>query len=297
MRICIFLFLLSYLGCSCDSLNEVLTATNTRLYFLMGTQASRIRYVNTFIKDMAFDRNYIQFVQCVRKEKLNRIELYNLKVQNFITDQWIERYITGVDDPMSKDKNLGKLALMLTLQNAMKMFLKSPYTNMLVFEDDVMINTAEFNKSTAQQELSKMIALPQTQWDIQYLGFCFECGNATGYTPPPLVDNRYTQAVFPLCKHALLMSRSMVELFVKAHTPVTNNKGDWVFHEVACRHHLNVLRTRVPLFLQRGSEKMESSLGNHNDKRPFAQWVSCEQEEKKCMKMGNQYSKHKAIAS
>ena len=283
----IFVLLMDYC-CGDNSLSEVLTRTNTHIYFLLGTQAARLNNVQSFIQEMSLDNRHIDFIKSYRKEKLLELNQLNFwKHRNFITEQWIQRYITGVDDPKSVDKNLGRLALMLTLQNAMVKFIKSPYTSMLVFEDDVMINMAAYNNMSARSALSKMINLPQTEWHMQYLGFCFECGNRTAYVAPPVLDTLYTTAVFPLCKHAILLSREMVQLFLTVHTPINNNKGDWIFHDVACKYNLKVLRVSMPIFNQKISNKMESSLGNHNDKRAFARWVSCTEERRKCTEMRN----------
>lgn len=272
------------------NLTKSLSDSKTRIYFLVGAQRDRINNINTFIKNMSFERPYYEFINTFKKERLDENQLFFLKHTNFITDAWLERYINGVKDPKSRDKNLGKLALMLTLDNAMRKFLRSKFENMLVFEDDVIVNQKSYTIISAQHALSRMLSLPSSLWHIQYLGFCFECGNRTSFTVPNVYDNLYTPAIFPLCKHAILMSRPMVRLYLDVQKPIFSNKGDWIFHSVACKYGLRVIRPITPIFNQNFVDKLESSLGNHNDKRPFAKWVSCDIEYRKCLSLKDNYS-------
>jgi hypothetical protein len=276
-----------------NTLTQTLIETKTRIYFLLGSQKERVHNINAFIIDMGFERQQYEFISCVKKESLDENQLHFLIYKKFITDAWVRRYLYGVNDPISKDKNLGRLALMLTLDNAMKRFIRSNFENMLVFEDDVMVNQLSFTTLTAQNALSRMISIPHATWDIQYLGFCYECGNRTAYVAPPVYDDLYTAAVFPLCKHAILMARNMVKLFLDVQTPVAGNKGDWIFHAIACKYDLRVLRTVVPIFNQNITGNFVSALGNNNDKRHFAKWVGCAREQKTCASLKNS----KAIAA
>ena len=185
------------------------------------------------------------------------------------------RYITGVDDPSSRSgiekipflyyvllfscfnprypydtliyfsrvclarvKNLGRLALAMTLDKAMQHFLDSSYSNFLVFEDDVIVNP---DLENIKSQFVTMLRLPPSLWHIiQYLGFCFECGDGNrGLKQQQL----YTFAVFPLCTHAILLRRATVYVVMNTYKPFVSNKGDWMLHVTACQYGLQVSAT------------------------------------------------------
>jgi hypothetical protein len=204
----------------------------------------------------------------------------------------------------------------MTLDKAMQSFLNSNFTNFLVFEDDVMLNLsppASLPRASPpsplllqRQQLRRFQALlglpPAVGWDMQYLGFCFECGGGRrGQQQQQQGEQEeeeeegeselYTEAIFPLCTHALLMSREAVHVVMNTYKPLTTNKGDWGLHVTACAHNLRVLRPHLPLFLQNVTAATvgSSQLGNYNDKRAFASWVSCKKEKQTCGQVRREY--------
>lgn len=143
-------------------------------------------------------------------------------------------------------KNLGRLALAMTLDKALQHFLDSKYDNFLVFEDDVMIHP-ELPSLQVKHMFSDMLSVPSTEWQMQYLGFCFECtedvrtSGAVTYTSVNSgtgTDSAYIEAIFPLCTHALLLSRTAVLVLMNTYKPFVSNKGDWMLHVTACEYDL-----------------------------------------------------------
>ena len=186
-------------------------------------------------------------------------------------------------------KNLGRLALAMTVDKVFQVFLDSSFSNCLLFEDDVMINPEIGSK--APMLFSDMLSLPSTSWHMQYLGFCFECGERKNYelvAPSPL----FAEAIFPLCTHAILFNRATVFVIMNTYKPFSSNKGDWMFHTTACEHGLTVIRPHRSIFVQNVSTTTigESQLGNYNDKRDFASWVKCRKEQHACRLLHKNYT-------
>jgi len=281
-------------------INDVLQETDTHIYFLIGPGAQRLAAVNAFIATLGLQERHLERVAAVDRRVLERhqgrVLRYLAFSRHMITREWVRRYITGVDDPASRVKNLGRLALAMTLDQAMQAFLDSNHSNFLVFEDDVIASPAPGLDVPAQ--FADMLRLPPDLWHLQYLGFCFECfegeGNRGRAGPGPGYGQPlYTAAVFPLCTHALLLRRAAVLVVMNTYKPFVSNKGDWALHVTACQHGLKVIRPLQPIFLQNVSAATvgQSQLGNYNDKRPFASWVRCARERKACAALAANHSK------
>ena len=180
----------------------------------------------------------------------------------------------------------------MTFDKAMQLFLDSKYENFIVFEDDVVINPKLNN---VRHLFAGMLSIPKPKWDIQYLGFCFECGNQNRNRNQrsAMASSSwgvFEEAVFPLCTHAIMFSRAAATLIMNTYTPFVNNKGDWILHILACQFGLKVIRPLEPLFLQNVTSfgvDRDSRLGNDNDKRAFAHWVKCDKEKQRCQAMRN----------
>jgi hypothetical protein len=263
------------------------------------------------------------------KNQITKAYLQNLRKQNYFTSQWERQYLTEVHDPKSREKNLGRLALILTIHDLLFSFYhhQRAFENILLFEDDVMIAPKyQSNDKQFRKLLNFHLSLPASLWDLQYLGFCFECGNKSFYseqfvpltspqqltlepngttnfplispdpfTSPPLLEAEEdlfaVKAIFPLCKHAIILNRHFIRLYLQHYRPLSNNKGDWIFHQISCQFQLKVLRPLSSLFVQNISSVYSGSmLGNNNDKRDFAHWVSCRKEYDHCQQLGSQES-------
>jgi hypothetical protein len=299
-----------------SDINDILNQTKTIIYIICGPNKSRQSMVNSFLSSLNLSSSYVLY-PARDKNQITEIYLQHLKKQNYFTNQWEKQYLTEVHDPKSREKNLGRLALILTIHDLFLTFYRhqKSFENLFLFEDDVMVapkyqsNPKEFLKL-----LSSHLFLPASLWDLQYLGFCFECGNRSFYSeeliplaPSPLTleTNQTTapnpsvpdssigkdlfavKAIFPLCKHAILLNRHFIRLYLQHYRPLSNNKGDWIFHQISCRFQLKVLRPLSSLFVQNiSSVQTGSMLGNNNDKRDFAHWVSCRKEFDHCQELG-----------
>lgn len=249
-----------------------------------------------------------------------RIKSQILKSQNYFTSQWERQYLTEVHDPKSREKNIGRLALILTTSDLLTAFYRQHKSidNLLLLEDDVMMAPRyQSNPNEFLKVLRSHLFLTPSLWDLQYLGFCFECGNRSFYSDEfipltretngtsaiqslssnpsnisPLGNNLFAvKAIFPLCKHAILLNRHFIRVYIQNFRPLSNNKGDWIFHQISCRFQLKVLRPLSSLFVQNITSM--SMLGNNNDKREFAHWVSCRKEFDHCQQLGDQQAQLK----
>lgn len=288
-----------------SNISDILNLTHTALYIIVSPQNPRKFLIESFITSLDLPPTSYVLYPAVDRHTLTDSFLTHLKRQKYFTEEWEIRYIKSVHDPKSREKNLGRLALIITLHSIFNHFTRYRVgdEHLLIFEDDVMISERyQHNKSKFLDSFSQYLLLTPSLWDIQYLGFCFECGNYTSYqeesfsilssqlqyplelqspTLPPVIA---VKAVFPLCKHAILLNRHFIKTYLNHYRPLQNNKGDWIFHQIICQHNLKILRPQYSLFTQ-NLTTTESMLGNNNDKREFALYVSCERESNLCQEM------------
>lgn len=269
-------------------LNSILSLTNTKIYFILGPNLFRHQNIYNMILKLNISSNFYVLYPGISRNKVTLDSINNLIRSGYIDSNWYEKYILKIHDKKRIPNNLGRLALSLTIHDIFQEFIRLKYTNILLFEDDVMINPLyQNNTDLFIQKFSDYLSLSSNKWDIQYLGFCFECGNKKNYYEKYFLtnlNNYYYEAVFPLCKHAVYMNRYFVEVYLNHSLPFQNNKGDWIFHQIACEYNLKVIRPPNSLFLQNVTIK-DSSLGNNNEKNEFAKWISCSIESQKCLNM------------
>jgi hypothetical protein len=271
---------------SVPSINEIFNETQTIAYIILGPDQQRHEMVTNFLHSIQLSPAHYRLYHATDRSLITQKHLNLLKKQHFFDEKWENRYLIDVQ-PQSRVKNLGKLALILTTHSIFLDFLQQKsFQSLLVFEDDVMVSQRyQQNQTLFLEHLSELLTLPPSHWDLQYLGFCFECGNETSYLPQ-IYNHLAVKAVFPLCKHAILMSRTFVAVYLSHYRPLQSNKGDWIFHQIACQFHLKVLRPMTSLFSQNLTVAgVESMLGNQNDKREFTKTVSCLREEELCRQM------------
>jgi len=171
---------------------------------------------------------HVTIIKAVTKTDLQRKGLRNN----------INALTNGLIDTTYFDRGVknsaGVLGCLITHIMAWKAFLDSNYTNALIFEDDVAIARTDelqtrsgFNAShtypTARSRtflsfsdeekqlvlFHKMMHLHPSLWDIQYQGFCYECGH-TVHLPVRYAKHFYynhgIDAFLPSEKHAGLFS-------------------------------------------------------------------------------------------
>jgi hypothetical protein len=269
------------------SINDLFLTTQTVAYIILGPDRLRHMMIKQFLQSIHLDSSHYYLYPAIYRSQLTPNYLKSLKKQRYFDENWEKRYLIEVQT-QSREKNLGRLALIMTTHNIFLNFSSSRLRSkksLLIFEDDVMVSPRfQQNHSLFLNHLSHFMTLPTSDWDLQYLGFCFECGNTSSYLPQ-IYDHMAVKAVFPLCKHAILINRSFVRYYLSHYRPLQSNKGDWIFHQISCQYHLKVLRPTMSLFSQNMTAGIESMLGNQNDKREFAKTVSCQRELELCQQM------------
>jgi hypothetical protein len=306
-------------------LQKTLFETNTIIYFLLGPSKQRQEMVHNFINELSLSPQDYEIHQAIPIHFVNLTFLQNLKTEKYLTYRFLQHHFmdphnhnrTNSTSNQKISANKGKLALVMSVHAAFASFLSSNYSHLLLFEDDVMINpryhhhhsplsltpahrhvhsskrtiTPTTNKQSLMTQLSHFLHLSPSLWDIQYLGFCYECGNLTNYpperqvapgTPPHL--NVY-RGVVPLCTHANLLTRKFILSYLQHTHPLPSIDGDWLFLYVACVSNLKIIRPKFSFFSQNLSLNI-SFLGHSDQKKEFG-GRSCARYEWQCHQIQN----------
>ena len=127
-------------------------------------------------------------------------------------------------------------------------FLKSNHEVAILFEDDVV---PSINSSIAETQinLSKQLRIPRREWNIQYIGFCFElcvkcvddchrCINLERFNGAR--GTIYAPAMRPLCTHALVFDRVTATILVNNFFPIHDAYDNYIT-DTACRFDLKAI--------------------------------------------------------
>ena len=119
-------------------------------------------------------------------------------------------------------------------------FLASRYEQMILFEDDVSI-AEKYNIMEANEYLRLMLEIPSESYDMQFLGYCFECYRRDEKVllnaSVPIRGGRqlhYTRALMPLCNHAVLFKKKSAKAFLRYSRPF-RKPGDVALTHVICK--------------------------------------------------------------
>jgi hypothetical protein len=180
----------------------------------------------------------------------------------------------------------GRWALQLSVVRAMEAFAKSSHENMMLFEDDVVVSPSLALEKIISTTIN-MIRLPTDKWNIQYLGWCWECAemSSRNFTSNgPL----YTDATFPLCRHSIMYSRRTIQWYLKVWRPPHFLGGDEQLIRLACNYKVKKVRTMEPLFIQSNiNAYQDSGLGNTDSKQAFYEWLDCKRWRLMCKSLPN----------
>jgi hypothetical protein len=289
-------------------LQKALVETNTIIYFLLGPSKHRREMVFSFINDLSLSSQDYEIHHAIPKNLINLTYIQKLKKENYLSYRFLQLHFfhpnsSSISSNQNKNNNdliaanKGKLALIMSVHAAFASFLSSNYSHLLLFEDDVMISP-RYSRHPAQPsprgtniitmtQLSRFLRLSPSLWDIQYLGFCYECGNHENYSPTSgtLTHLDIYRGVIPLCTHANLFTRNFILSYLQYSHPFPTLDGDWLFLYVVCRSNLTIVRPRFPIFSQNLSLN-DSFLGHSDLKKEFG-GRSCAKYEGQCQQIYN----------
>lgn len=164
-----------------------------------------------------------------------------------ITNPVIERHIRdGELSPFysySKyHSGIKRYVVQRTKIKILRNFLRSKYDTMIMFEDDVALNTEYFDEEGAVTATAAMLNTAD-KWDLQYLGFCFECKHVGGGGKHNFLeipgfqsskeDFYYQTAFMPLCNHAVIFSKKAAKAFIELSRPF-HFLGDLILTHIIC---------------------------------------------------------------
>lgn len=160
-------------------------------------------------------------------------------------------------------------------------FLASDYEEMILFEDDVSL-ASKYSAKEAAEFMRLMLALPTEDYDMQYLGYCFECYRREGAkiqlnSTIKLTNNKkffYTRVLMPLCNHAVLFKRKSAKAFIALSRPFKMPSDVALTHAI-CKTGQIALRPAYPIFVQNRKD-LGSFMGHNNEVPAFREKYSSE---------------------
>jgi hypothetical protein len=259
--------------------NSALKETQTQLYFILGNSTHRSDLVHKFIEDMQLDPKYVTITHAVDRSHIPVSTFGDFVEAGWVKHFYWKGYISDHRNKMAQHHHhsslAGRWALQLSVIRAMEMFARSDYQNMVIFEDDVTI-AGGLSVEKVHEVAETMIRLPADQWDLQYLGWCWECAELHERTFASDASQYHINAVFPLCRHSILYSRKAVQWYLKVWRPVYFLGGDEQLIRRVCEYSLKKIRPLQPLFAQSNSLAFKDShLGNTDEKSTFFKWTDC----------------------
>lgn len=272
--LCLLRFLLLFVGTNCEagdnntvivSLTELFDSKTIHAYILYGGKEDRRANCIKLMKNFGLEERHYDFIPGPRhisdEEILEHKKNGSLGLQFNETGYHmsIERYLC----------QLGKL-------RAMSAFLASNYSEMIFFEDDVTYQK-KFTLVEAVEYMRLMLLIPSADYDIQYLGYCFECArrNVHNIKLKHTLGNttnqsfHYRQVLMPLCNHAVLLNRRAVKAFMALSRPF-NMPGDVYMALIICKTGIMAIRPGDSIFVQ-DRKKYGSYLGHKNEVKAFRQ--------------------------
>jgi len=283
---------------SLTNINKALYDTKTHIFIILSNSTHRARLVDDFLESIDVDRKHVTLIPSIDGSRVP-VSRYG----DFVRRGWLGNwYWKGLLKEGSKkfpehhDQSSvrGRWALQMSVIDTMENFLKTDFENMLIFEDDAAISK-DLSREKIFETFVYMLRLDKSLWDLQYLGWCWECatssernligGDISKYKSENGKNHIYMKALFPLCRHAILYSRRTVNWYLKVWRPVHFLGGDEQLVRLVCRYGLKKIRTMEPLFIQSTSHAYkDSKLGNTDTKDTFFEWTNCRRWRKMCMK-------------
>ena len=194
------------------SIANSLALTGTHVYVLQGNFKDRIDNIKALLINLGLNNedvaSHVTFVKTYTKEELSNNTVKQLIVvdKRFMSEEQYSMYFLG-----KGKNNLGVLICLLAHLTAYQLFRDSIYNYAMLFEDDAYIpstnhlrdlhyhnrHVGEWNNTYPTRRskqfktytdieksvtlLDKLLYIPSWEWDINYLGFCYEPGNANGH--------------------------------------------------------------------------------------------------------------------
>lgn len=255
--------------------------TNTHAYMLLGDSEVRRKNANDFIRMIGLQSDTHSYVDMIETKRIPFLDYKTIDklIKNGTVHpdrrirgrHWAKRYLCNLEHSKLLEK-----------------FLASNYSYAFVFEDDVSLGA--FSEAEAQIQMTDLISMDPSLWDVQYHGFCW-----TQYSPfdvntkQPINVNPnktlYVRTLFPMCRHAILFNRVAARVFVNNWKPFRGG-GDALLSEMACIFGLKIVRPLFPLFEQ-DRTLTKSSLANIGWLYPFIYKHDIKREVQ-CLKIFNQ---------
>lgn len=223
--------------CSCSTPNaqnfssiaSIFDERKIHVYFLSGGDENRTKNCLQLMKLFGLGERHYDFVLGPRS--ISREEVLQHMRNGSLSPTFNQsRYGMGITRYLCQ---LGKIRVIET-------FLASRYEQMILFEDDVTI-ADKYNSAEATEYLRLMLEIPAGSYDMQFLGYCFECYRRDEKvllnSTVPIRDGRqlhYTRALMPLCNHAVLFQKKAAKAFVKYSRPF-RKPGDVALTHVMCK--------------------------------------------------------------
>ena len=179
---------------------------------------------------------------------------------NFNHDDFIKKkFIT----PNYHEKlNLGRICCHYSAMHVYDEFVNSNHESILIFEDDININTYT---SVKHMNLVLEPVIKNIPHDWEYLNFskCHDyCLQAS------LINNKYwTIPKRPLCRSAIALRKNAAKIIIRDAIPMHNQPGDKMIAELINQKKFNAYATKNLFFFQH-REKFGSTLQNVHKTNP-----------------------------
>lgn len=271
-----------------ETMMKVLKDTDTQVYGILGNNKRRYIKLKEFLIGIGLhykgQHQRTEFILGYTNLNMNKSTDIWL-TQNGIVEKWlftaardrVNWFRRSIFTPEREGKEYYihskrmiaryQMAHLFSFINALQIFVNSGKKQMLLLEDDVYLNPYLSYEDTRIM-MTALFYRPQSTWDVQHLGYCYECD---------IVDTKNAQETFykksthPLCTHSLLISRKMAILFLHEWRPVSSRGTDEILLQLLCKygHYVKAVRPVQPIMTQRSDNSNNSYLSSTDLKTPF----------------------------
>jgi len=185
------------------SISELFDQKKIHVYFLSGDNSTRKENCLKMMKKLQLEPRHYDFIH--GPMEMSSQQVAEAIQTGALSPRWNQsRYHMGIKRYLC---HLGKMKVL-------QAFLGSAYEEMILYEDDVALST-KYNSSEAAEYMRLMLTIPSQDYDMQYLGYCFECYRY-GYDKVELSSSmalregkqfHYARVLMPLCNHAVLFKK------------------------------------------------------------------------------------------
>lgn len=211
------------------SLAQIFDEKKIHAYFLYGGKIDRKDNCIQLMKDLGLDQRHFDFIDGPRK--ITPAEISEFKRNGSLSNNF---------NKSKSSMGMGRFLCQLGKLRVMTAFLESNYDEMILFEDDVTVS-GKYHLQEAVEYFRLMLSIPTTQYDMQFLGFCFECYRRApemqlGHNLGNMTNKTFsaTQVLMPLCNHAVLFKRKAVKAFMQLSKPF-KTPGDIALTYAICK--------------------------------------------------------------